>query len=135
MKLITCLFAVAIAAAACSKAPCVCTPPFNQAVVWGRVTLDSGGVASHAPISAAAVPTGVSCVPGQMYSWGAADSLGQYRITVFGASILDSGCVYVGARFPATGQNTRDTVLGPFKLKFLPNPPFDSVNVDLVIPH
>ena len=135
MKIMCGVIAVLIAAAACSKMPCDCTPPLNQAVVWGRVTIDTGGPASRAAMFAEATPTGVACVQGTLVSWGRADSLGRYRLTVFGAGVGDSGCVFVGALFPPQGPNARDTVLGPFKLKFGPNPPFDSVNVELVIPH
>ena len=79
-------------------------------------------------------PTGVSCVQDTMYAWGSADSLGQYRISVFGAGIVDSGCVFVGARFPATGSNARDTVRGPLRMRFLDSLPFDSMHVDIVLP-
>jgi hypothetical protein len=133
MKLIGSLIVVLTAAAACSEIACGCTPRINQAVVWGQVTMDTGGPASRAAMSAAAVPIGVSCVKGAMYAWGSADSLGRYRLTVFGGGVGDSGCVFVGARFPAQGSNARDTVVGPFKLRFVPNPPFDSMNVNIVL--
>ncbi len=134
MKIMCGVIAVLIAAAACSKMPCDCTPPLNQAVVSGRVTIDTGGPASRAAMFAEATPTGVACVQGTLVSWGRADSLGRYRLTVFGAGVGDSGCVFVGALFPPT-QAGKDTVLGPFRLRFQPNPPFDSVNANIVVHH
>ncbi len=134
MKIMCGVIAVLIGAAACSKMPCDCTPPLNQAVVWGQVTIDTGGPASRAAMFAEATPTGVACVQGTLTAWGRADSLGRFQLAVFGAGVGDSGCVFVGALFPPT-QAGKDTVLGPFKLKFGPNPPFDSVSVNLVIPH
>jgi len=134
MKIMCGVIAVLIAAAACSKMPCDCTPPLNQAVVWGRVTIDTGGPASRAAMFAEATPTGVACVQGTLVSWGRADSLGRYRLTVFGAGVGDSGCVFVGALFPPT-QAGKDTVLGPFRLRFQPNSPFDSVNANFVLHH
>jgi hypothetical protein len=135
MKLIGCLIVLLLAGTACKQIACnVCTQPMNEAVLWGQVTLDSGGPASHALMSAAATPIAASCVRGPLYTWGTTDSLGQYRITVFGAGVGDSGCVFVGARFPALGP-ARDTVLGPFRMRFQADPPFDSINVNLVIPH
>src|SRR6266516_8143165 len=73
-------------------------------------------------------------LPISLTAWGRADSPGRFRLAVFGPGVSDSGCVFVGALFPPT-QAGRDTVLGPFKMKFGANPPFDSMNVDLVIPH
>jgi hypothetical protein len=134
MKIIGRVIVVSIAAAACSKTPCDCTPPLNQAVVWGQVTIDSGGPASRAAMFAAATPTGVLCVQGTLVKWGSADSLGRFRLAVFGAGVGDSGCVFVGALFPPT-QAGKDTVLGPFRLRFQPNPPFDSVHVNIVLRH
>ena len=134
MKLIVSVIVVLTAAAACEKIACVACAPGTQAVLWGQVTMDTGGPASHALMSAAATPIAASCVRGPLYTWGTTDSLGQYRISVFGAGIVDSGCVFVGARFPALGPNARDTVFGPFRMRFLPNPPFDSLNVHLVLP-
>jgi len=134
MKLICSLIVVLSAAAACQKIACVACAPGTQAVVWGQVTMNTGGPASHALMSAAAMPIAATCVRGPLYTWGTTDSLGQYRISVFGAGVGDSGCVFVGARFPALGPNARDTVFGPFRMRFLPNPPFDSTNVDIVLP-
>jgi len=134
MKLICSVIVVLSAAAACQKIACVVCAPGTQAVVWGQVTMDTGGPASHALMSAAAMPIAATCVRGPLYTWGTTDSLGQYRIAVFGAGVGDSGCVFVGARFPALGPNARDTVFGPFRMRFLPNPPFDSLNVHLVLP-
>jgi len=134
MKLICSLIVVLTAAAACERITCVGCAPGTQAVVWGQVTMDTGGAASHALMSAAAMPIAATCVRGTLYTWGTTDSLGQYRISVFGAGVGDSGCVFVGARFPALGPNARDTVLGPFRMRFLPNAPFDSLNVHLVLP-
>ncbi len=135
MKLIYSLIAVLIAVAACSPVVCGCTGPrLFQAVVWGQVTTNGGAPASRAAMSAAAVPTGVSCVRGAMYAWGSADSLGRYRISVFGTGVVDSGCVFVEARFPAQGTNPPDTILGPVRLKFGDTPPLDSLKVDIVLP-
>ncbi len=134
MKLVCSVFAVLIAVAACSEIACGCTPALNQAVVWGQVTIDSGGPASRAAMFADATPTGASCVQNTLTAWGRADSLGRFRLVVFGAGVGDSGCVFVGALFPPT-QAGKDTVLGPFRLKFQPNPPFDSVNVNIVLRH
>jgi len=134
MKLIVSVIVLLTAAAACQKIACVACAPGTQAVLWGQVTMDTGGPASHALMSAAAMPIAATCVRGPLYTWGTTDSLGQYRISVFGAGVGDSGCVFVGARFPALGPNARDTVFGPFRMRFLPNPPFDSLNVHLVLP-
>src|SRR5882762_3499520 len=134
MKIIYGMIVVVIAGAACSKIACGCTPRLNQAVVWGQVTIDSGGPATRAAMFAEATPTGVACVQGTLVSWGRADSLGRYRLTVFGAGVGDSGCVFVGALFPPT-QAGKDTVLGPFRQRFQPNPPFDSVNANIVVHH
>jgi hypothetical protein len=133
MKLIGCLLVLLVAATACSEIACGCSPSMNQTVLWGQVTID-GGPASHALMSASATPIAASCVRGTMYTWGTTDSLGQYRIAVFGGGIADSGCVFVGARFPALGPNARDTVLGPFRMRFLPSPPLDSAHVNIVLP-
>jgi hypothetical protein len=133
MNLVRCVIVVLVAAVCCTPPVCGCSPPDSpSAVVYGNVT-DSGAPATHAAMSASATPTGVSCVQGTMYDWGSADSLGRYRLRVFGAGIVDSGCVFVGARFPAQGSNARDTVLGPFKLRFQLNLPFDSVHVNIVL--
>ena len=117
---------------ACTEPTCGCTPRLARAVVSGRVTLDTGGPAPLAAMFAQATPT-VTCVQGRLASWGHADSLGRYRLEVFGASIADSGCVFVGALFPPT-QSGKDTVLGPFRMKFA-DPPLDSTNVNIVIRH
>lgn len=103
-----------------------------RAIVAGRVTMDTGGPAPRAAMFAQATPT-VACVQGTLSSWGSADSLGRYRLEVFGASIGDSGCVFVGALFPPT-QSGKDTILGPFRMKFA-DPPVDSTSVDIVIRH
>lgn len=135
MKLISSLIVVFTAAAACSGRVCACTTPIlNEAVVWGQVTVDTGGHASGAAMFALATPTGVSCVQDTLIAWGHADSLGRFRLAVFGAGVGDSGCVFVGALFPPTLAG-KDTVLGPFRLRFQPNPPFDSVNVNIVLHH
>jgi len=135
MKLIGWVIVLLLAGTACTEIPCNgCTQVMNEAVLWGQVTLDTSGPASHALISASATPIVASCVRGTLYTWGTTDSLGQYRIAVFGAQVGDSGCVFVGARFPALGPG-RDTVLGPFRMRFQADPPFDSINVNLVIPH
>ncbi|HEY7193346.1 MAG TPA: hypothetical protein VH439_06355 [Gemmatimonadales bacterium] len=104
------------------------------AVVSGRVTMDTGGSAPLAAMYAQATPT-VACVRGTLSNWGRADSSGRYRLAVFGASVGsgDSGCVFVGALFPPT-QSGKDTVLGPFRMKFA-DPPVDSATVDIVIHH
>jgi len=134
MKIIYRVIVVVIAGAACSEIACGCTPRLNQAVVWGQVTIDSGGPASRAAMFAEATPTGVLCVQNTLTAWGRADSLGRFRLAVFGAGVGDSGCVFVGALFPPT-EAGKDTVLGPFRLRFQPNPPFDSVNVNIVLRH
>jgi len=134
MKIIYSVLVVLIAGAACSEIACGCTPRINEAVVWGQVTSDTGGPASRAAMFAEATPTGVACVQGTLVSWGRADSLGRYRLTVFGAGVGDSGCVFVGALFPPQGPNARDTVLGPFRLRFMDSIPFDSAHVDIVLP-
>jgi hypothetical protein len=135
MKLLVSLIVVVTVAAACSRDTCACTTPnMNEAVVWGQVTVDTGGHASGAAMFALATPTGVSCVQNTLTAWGHADSLGRFRLAVFGAGVGDSGCVFVGALFPPTLAG-KDTVLGPFRLRFQPNPPFDSVNVNIVLPH
>ena len=59
---------------------------------------------------------------------------GKLVAAVFGAGVGDSGCVFVGALFPPT-QAGKDTVLGPFRLRFQPNPPFDSMNLNIVLHH
>jgi len=133
MKLLFCVLLVAIASVACTQPSCGCSPPeLNQAVVRGRVTVDTGGPAPLAAMFAQATPT-VACVQGTLSSWGHADSLGRFRLEVFGAAIGDSGCVFVGALFPPT-QSGKDTVLGPFRMKFA-YPPVDSTSVDIVIRH
>jgi hypothetical protein len=135
MKLIYSLIAVLITLGACTGSSCACTPPvMNEAVVWGQVTIDTGGHASGAAMFALATPTGVSCVQNTLTAWGHADSLGRFRLAVFGAGVGDSGCVFVGALFPPTLAG-KDTVLGPFRLRFQPDPPFDSVNVNIVLHH
>lgn len=135
MKLLVSLIVLVTAAAACSKGVCACTTPnMNEAVVWGQVTVDTGGHASDAAMFALATPTGVSCVQNTLTAWGHADSVGRFRLAVFGAGVGDSGCVFVGALFPPTLAG-KDTVLGPFRLRFQPNPPFDSVNVNIVLHH
>jgi len=95
--------------------------------------MDTCGPAPLAAMFAQATPLGVACVQGTLASWGHADSLGRYRLEVFGASVNDSGCVFVGALFPPT-QSGKDTVLGPFRMKFA-DPAVDSTTVDLVIHH
>lgn len=136
MRIVYCLLVMLISDIACSPRACGCSlPPPTQAVVWGQVTMDTGGPAPRAAMTALATPLGILCVQDSMYSWGSADSLGRYRLSVFGSGVADSGCVFVGARFPAQGTNTRDTVLGPFKLRFQAGPPFDSTNVNIVIHH
>jgi len=101
-------------------------------VISGRVTVDTGGPAPLAAMFAQATPT-VTCVQGTLASWGHADSLGRYRLEVFGGSVTDSGCVFVGALFPPT-QSGKDTVLGPFRMKFA-DPAVDSTTADIVIRH
>ena len=121
---------------ACTARVCGCSPPPpTQAVIWGQVTMDTGGPAPRAAMTAQASPLGILCVQDSLYAWGSADSLGRYRLSVFGAGVADSGCIFVGARFPAQGSNARDTVLGPFKMRFQASPPFDSIHVNIVIHH
>lgn len=136
MKTVVCLIAVLMIATACAARMCGCSfPPPSQAVVWGQVTLDTGGPAPRATMTAFATPLGIRCVQDTTYNWGSADSLGRYRLSVFGSQIADSGCVFVGARFPPQGSVTHDTVLGPFKMRFRSELPFDSVNVNIVVKH
>jgi hypothetical protein len=123
---------VAIAMLACTNTSCGCSPRLVRAVVSGRVTLDTGGPAPLAAMFAQATPT-VTCFQGTLSSWGHADSLGRYWLEVFGPDIADSGCVFVGALFPPT-QSGKDTVLGPFRMRFA-DPPLDSATVDIVIRH
>ena len=131
MRIIVCLGLAGLAFLACTNVSCACSPnPPPQAVVYGSIT-DSGAPASRAAMYALATPTGVSCVVDTLVGWGRADSLGRYRLSVFGAGIVDSGCVFVGARFPAAAPNARDTIVGPFRLKFTLSPPFDSVLVNV----
>ena len=133
MKLIGCVVVLLLVAIACTEPACGCSPPnLPKAVVSGRVTMDTGGPAPLAALFAQVTST-VTCVQGTLASWGHADSLGRYRLEVFGASVSDSGCVYVGALFPPT-QSGKDTVLGPFRMKFA-DPPTDSSTVDIVIRH
>lgn len=134
MKLIFALIAVSIAGAACSGKACCTTPSMNHAVVYGQVTLDTGGPARRAAMFALATPL-ISCVQDTLFAWGTADTLGRYRLTVFGAVVGDSGCIFVGALYPPQGPNAKDTVLGPFRARFKPSQPFDSVHVDIVIRH
>ena len=135
MKLIVCLLAVGIAFAACSGRMCGCVPPQLTAVVTGRVTMDTGGPAPLAAMFAQTIGkgNGNACVQGSLSSWGHADSLGRFELTVFGGGVGDSGCVFVGALYPPT-QSGKDTVVGPFWLKFA-NPSVDTANVDIVIRH
>jgi len=133
MKLVGCVIVLLVVGTACTEIACGCTPRLNQAIVWGQVTIDSGGPASRAAMFAEVTPT-VSCVQNTLTAWGRADSLGRFRLAVFGPGVSDSGCVFLGALFPTT-QAGKDTVLGPFKMRFAPDAPFDSLNVDLVIPH
>lgn len=135
MKLGRQLWVAVIAVASCKGRVCCEPPPLTKAVVWGQVTVDTGGAARGAAMTALATPLGILCVRDSMFGWGNADSLGRYRLTVFGAEVADSGCVFVGAKFPAQGASARDTVLGPFKLHFQVDPPFDSVNVNIVVKH
>ncbi len=125
---------VLLAMVACSNTVCGCEPLVAKAVVSGHVTMDTGGPAPLAAMYAQATPV-VSCVQGTLTSWGRADSLGRYRLEVFGGGVLnsDSGCVYIGALFPPT-QSGKDTVVGPFRMKFT-NTPSDSTTVDIVIHH
>lgn len=133
MKLLVGALFVAIASVACTQPSCGCTQPeLSRAVVWGRVTVDTGGAARFATMFAQATPT-AACFQGTLSNWGSADSLGGYRLEVFGSTIGDSGCVFVGALFPPT-LSGKDTVLGPFRMKFA-NPPVDSTSVDIVIRH
>jgi len=135
MKLILALIALPITGAACSSKTPGPAPTMNQAVVYGQVTLDTGGPARRAAMFALATPLGISCVQDTLFAWGNADTLGRYRLTVFGALVGDSGCIFVGALFPPQGPNAKDTVLGPFRSRFKPSQPFDSVHVDIVIRH
>ena len=135
MKLLYSFCLLLIVGAACTNSACGCSPILNQAVVWGQVTMDTGGPAPGAVMTAQASPLGILCVQDSLYNWGHADSLGRFRLSVFGAGIADSGCIFVGARFPPQGANARDTVVGPLKLRFLADPPFDSMNVNIVIRH
>ena len=93
--------------------------------------MDTGGPAPLAALFAQATPT-VACAQGTLASWGHADSLGRYRIVVFGGAVTDSGCVYVGAMFPPTSG--KDTVVGPVRLKF-GDPIVDSATLNIVIHH
>src|SRR5258708_38493508 len=100
MKLIGCLIVLLLAGTACTEIACGCTPRLNKAVVWGQVTVDTGGPASRAAMFAEATPTGVACVQATVVSWGRADSLGRYRLTGFAAGGRGSGVVLVGGLFP-----------------------------------
>ena len=132
MKTLICAIGIAIALVACSNVSCGCTPRLPRAVVSGHITVDTGGPAPLAALYAQATPT-VTCSQGTLSSWGHADSLGRYRIEVFGGAVTDSGCVYVGALFPPTASG-KDTVVGPFRMKFA-DPVVDSTTVDIVIHH
>ena len=132
MKLFVCLVAIGIAFAACGGRACGCEPPLPKAVVAGHVTMDTGGPAPLAAMFAQATPT-VACAQGTLSSWGHADSLGRFRLEIFGGAVTDSGCVFVGAVFPPTASG-KDTVVGPFRLKFA-DPVVDSTNVNIVIHH
>jgi hypothetical protein len=125
---------VALAAAGSCTAVCGCPPTPAIATVRGRVTTDSGAPLVGAAIIMAVRPDTTPCTPGDEEVLGLTGSDGSYRVTKLTAAALDSACVFVAARFPAQASTARYAQLGPFKLSFRFEHPFDSLHVDFALP-
>ena len=69
------------------------------------------------------------CTQGYEAPIGTADSAGRYRVIVRNFT-EDSSCVFVSARFPALSTPASYAMLGPFKVSFRYQQPFDSLLVD-----
>jgi hypothetical protein len=134
MKVIrSCLVALG-AAISCTNPVCGClgfVP--SGAVVWGRITMDSGAPAPQAALRAATTAATTPCAQGDWRFLGLADAQGRYRLMIPRESPIDSACVFLRASYPGEAPPTRDTVLGPFRLILRRDPPFDSVKVDFVL--
>lgn len=132
MKLIGCLIVVLVAAESCTSV-CACPPIPASATVWGRVTTDSGAPLSGAAIIMAVRPDTTPCTPGSEDVLGTTGNDGRYRLTSLSAAAMESACVFVAARFPAHTPTARYSQLGPFKLSFRFEHPFDSLHVDFAL--
>jgi hypothetical protein len=132
MKLIPYFLVVLLAATSCTDV-CGCPPTPAIATVRGQVT-DSGAPLAGAGIFAAISDSSTPCVVGPEEFLGHSDSEGRYSVTILRAGASESACVFVRARFPAQAPTARDTTLGPFRLSFRYEPPFDSILVNLELP-
>jgi hypothetical protein len=117
----------------CSNPVCGCTPLLPvHAVVWGRVSLDTGAPASGAVIKAAVSEATAPCVHGTFSVLGIADTQGDYRLGLFAEVSGDSACVFLEARYPGDQPSTRDTVVGPYRMR-VRGSPLDSISVFIVL--
>lgn len=136
MKLIVCLLVAFIASSSCTRV-CACPPFYDppKALVWGRVTMDSGAPAPGAAIRAAVTEASEPCVQGTMGFVGLADSQGRYRLLIRNDDLLslDSACVFLRAAYPGEAPATRVAILGPFRLTFVTGAAVDSAHVEFAL--
>ena len=134
MKAVRYLIVVVVLVVSCSDPVCGCPPGrIASAIVRGTASLDTGGPASGAAITIALSELTTPCVQGTMGFLGTADSQGRFRLFVYDAFVGgDSACVFLGARHPGDAPSTRDTIVGPFRMR-VGGSPLDSVTVVMVL--
>lgn len=140
MNTVRYLIAVFVFVVSCSDPICGCLARVPTAIVRGTVNLDTGVPASGAAITLSLSELTTPCVRDTNHFLGQADSQGRFRFFVYDDFAFglggDTACVFLGARHPGNALSTRDTVLGPFRLKLrghLENAPLDSLNVAFVL--
>lgn len=112
---------------------CGCSPPPDQAVVYGRVAVPGGGAAAGATVRVEIGPAG--CLPFADRYEVAAGNSGGYRMPVFadgGYGYGPDACRRVFA-LPPPGSPLRGSDTVPLVVRFRPAPPLDSVRVDLAL--
>lgn len=121
---------------ACTSGPtivCGCSPPPDEAVVYGRVTLPGGGAAAGAAVRVEIGPAG--CQPFADRMEAVANGGGGYRTSVYkpgGYGYGPDACQRVFA-LPPAGSALRGSDTVPLVVQFRAAPPLDSVRVDLAL--
>lgn len=123
---------VLLAMASCHTPVCGCSPPLSSATVAGRISDTSGAVVRGARVLAYLDVMPSRCVaPAADNGLAVADSFGLYQVVLVAPVAVESACVFLTVHPPS--PELRDTTIGPRRLTFRFEPPFDSITVDAVL--
>ncbi|HEX2076741.1 MAG TPA: carboxypeptidase-like regulatory domain-containing protein [Longimicrobium sp.] len=111
---------------------CACSPPPDEAVVYGRVTDPSGAVVAGALVRAERGPPG--CQPSVERWEGTTSATGRYRVSVYSHGGPDADWCQRVFALPPAGSTLRGSDSVAFTVRYRPagSQP-DSVRVDLVL--